>query len=78
MGKYVIDGIPEAKAGVQQFNVTFTVNDDCILIVKTEMMHDGTVKEITIPPQQHFGLSEQAVNQMIADNNFERAGISFG
>ncbi len=51
LGKFVLDGIPPAKAGVPQIDVTFEIDADGILQVSAQDQGTGKEQSITIQDQ---------------------------
>jgi len=62
LGKFVLDGIPPAKAGVPQIDVTFEIDADGILQVSAQ--DQGTGKEQSITIQDQARLDEEEIEKM--------------
>ncbi|WGI16756.1 molecular chaperone DnaK [Methanonatronarchaeum sp. AMET-Sl] len=62
LGRFVLDGIPPAKAGVPQIDVTFEIDADGILQVSAK--DQGTGKEQSITIQDQARLDEDEIEKM--------------
>ena len=65
LGRFILDGIPPAPAGVPQIEVTFDIDANGILHVSAHDKGSGKKQHITI--QGSSGLSEEEVEQMRAE-----------
>ena len=72
LGKYTITGIPPGKAGAHKVEVNFKIDANCILTVKSKTMHDGAAHDLVIKPDDHFALSDEDVDRMVAEGQFMR------
>lgn len=48
IGEFILEGIPAAKAGVPQIDVTFNIDSNCLLTVKARDVVTGNEQSITI------------------------------
>ena len=78
LGKFMIPDLPAGKAGSVKVEVNFKIDENSILRVKSKTLFDGKTYELEIKPEDHFALTEEEVNQMIAQGQFLRNQISFG
>ncbi len=65
LGKFQLTGIPPAPRGMPQIEVTFDIDANGILHVTAKDLGTGTEQKIEI--KSGSGLSEQEVEQMVAD-----------
>ncbi len=65
LGKFVLDGIPPAPRGLPQIEVTFDIDANGILNVSAKDKATGREQAITITASS--GLSDEEVEQMVAD-----------
>ena len=65
LGKFQLTGIPAARRGVPQIEVTFDIDANGIVHVTAK--DKGTGKESTITIQDGSGLSQDEIDQMIKD-----------
>lgn len=72
LGKFSLEGIPPAKAGVPQIELTLGIDADGVLNVTAKDLNTGKDKKITI--KANGGLSEQDVAKMLkeAEANAEK------
>ena len=52
--------------------VNFKIDANCILTVKSKTMHDGAAHDLVIKPDDHFALSDEDVQRMVAEGQFMR------
>ena len=65
LGKFILDGIPPARRGVPQIEVTFDIDSNGILHVTAKDTSTGKEQKITI--QNSTNLSDEEVEKMKAD-----------
>lgn len=65
LGKFILDGIPPARRGVPQVEVTFDIDSNGILNVTAKDKTSGKEQKITI--QNSTNLSDEEVEKMKAD-----------
>lgn len=65
LGRFILDGIPPARRGMPQVEVTFDIDSNGILHVTAKDKTSGKEQKITI--QNSTNLSEDEVNRMKAD-----------
>lgn len=65
LGTFKLGGIPKAKRGIPQIEVTFDIDVDGILSVKAKEKQTGTEQSVTI--QGASNLNESEVEKMLAD-----------
>ena len=65
LGNFRLDGIPSAKRGVPQIEVTFDIDVDGILSVKAREKETGVEQSVTI--QGASNLNENEVDEMLAE-----------
>ena len=65
LGKFILDGIPPAPRGLPQIEVTFDIDANGILNVSAKDKATGREQAITITASS--GLSDEEVEQMVAD-----------
>ena len=65
LGRFHLDGIPSAPRGVPQIEVTFKLNQDCILDVSAK--DKATSKEQSIRIEASSGLSDEEIEKMKED-----------
>jgi len=65
LGRFILDGIPPARRGIPQIEVTFDIDADGILNVAAEDKATGREQHITITASS--GLSKDEVDQMVKD-----------
>lgn len=66
LGKFNLEGIPPAKRGVPQIEVTFDVDTNNILQVSAQDKSTGNVQSITITNEKGR-LSEEEVDRLIKE-----------
>jgi len=66
LGEIVLDGIPPAPAGVPKIEVTFTIDENGILVVKAKDLGTGKEKELTIEAPHR--LSEEEIQRIIEES----------
>jgi molecular chaperone DnaK len=65
LGKFILDGIPPARRGVPQVEVTFDIDANGILKVSASDKATGRTQHITITASS--GLSDSEVDRMVKD-----------
>ncbi len=65
LGRFVLDGIPPARRGIPQIEVTFDIDANGILNVSAKDKGTGKSQHITI--QASSGLSDSEIDQMVKD-----------
>lgn len=65
LGRFILDGIPPARRGMPQIEVTFDIDSNGILNVTAKDKNSGKEQKITI--QNSTNLSEEEVEQMKQD-----------
>ena len=65
LGRFILDGIPPARRGMPQVEVTFDIDSNGILHVTAKEKNTGKEQKITI--QNSTNLSEEEVEKMKAD-----------
>src|SRR6056297_3104569 len=65
IGRFHLDGIPPAKRGTPQIEVTFDIDANGIIKVSAKDL--GTGKEQSISIQKPGGLSDEEIDQMVKD-----------
>jgi len=66
LGEIVLDGIPPAPAGVPKIEVTFTIDENGILVVKAKDLGTGKEKQLTIEAPHR--LSEDEIQRIIEES----------
>ncbi|HEU4323936.1 MAG TPA: molecular chaperone DnaK [Roseiflexaceae bacterium] len=65
LGRFVLDGIPQAPRGVPQIEVTFDIDANGIVHVTARDKNTGREQRITLTASS--GLTEQEIEQMVRD-----------
>jgi molecular chaperone DnaK len=65
LGRFILDGIPPARRGVPQVEVTFDINADGILHVNAQDKATGREQAMQILPSS--GLSDNEIDQMVSE-----------
>ncbi len=65
LGRFVLDGIPQAPRGVPQIEVTFDIDANGIVHVTARDKNTGREQRITLTASS--GLTEQEIDQMVRD-----------
>jgi len=63
LAEFELTGIPEMNAGLAQIQLSFSLNDDGILLVKARELRSGVEQSIQVQPQ--YGLTGQEVDAML-------------
>lgn len=63
LAEFELTGIPEMNAGLAQIQLSFSLNEDGILLVKARELRSGVEQSIQVQPQ--YGLTGQEVNTML-------------
>jgi molecular chaperone HscA len=66
LAEFVLAGIPAMPAGLPKLEVSFFINADGILVVKTKELRSGVEQSIEIKPQ--YGLTDSEVEAMLQDS----------
>jgi len=66
LAEFIFSGIPAMPAGLPKVEVSFFINADGILVVKTKELRSGTEQSIEIKPQ--YGLTDMEVEAMLKDS----------
>jgi molecular chaperone DnaK len=80
IGQFILDGIPNAKAGVPQIEVTFDIDANCLLLVTARDMVTNRERQIRITdshlltPAQVTSLQKRLRESQANQENFERLG----
>ncbi|MEZ0224042.1 MAG: molecular chaperone DnaK [Alphaproteobacteria bacterium] len=65
LGKFTLDGIPPAKAGTPEIEVSLNIDADGVLNVSAKDMKTGRAQKVTV--KANGGLSEDEVAKMLKD-----------
>ena len=65
LGRFILDGIPPARRGIPQVEVTFDINADGILHVNAQDKATGREQAMQILPSS--GLSDNEIEQMVSE-----------
>ncbi|TAL33859.1 MAG: molecular chaperone DnaK [Alphaproteobacteria bacterium] len=65
LGKFTLDGIPPAKAGMPEIEVSLNIDADGVLNVSAKDMKTGRAQKVTV--KANGGLSEDEVARMLKD-----------
>ena len=68
LGRFILDGIPEAPRGVPRIEVTFRIDADGIVQVSAQEKATGNESQITITASS--GLSEEEIERMVEESEF--------
>jgi molecular chaperone HscA len=66
LAEFVFTGIPAMPAGLPKLEVSFFLNADGILVVKTKELRSGAEQSIEVKPQ--YGLTDSEVEAMLQDS----------
>ncbi|MBC7830283.1 MAG: Fe-S protein assembly chaperone HscA [Chitinophagaceae bacterium] len=66
LGEFNFSGIPGMPAGLPKVEVSFFINADGILIIKTKELRSGIEQSIEVKPQ--YGLTDEEVEKMLLDS----------
>jgi molecular chaperone HscA len=66
LAEFNFTGIPAMPAGLPKLEVSFLIDADGILIVKTKELRSGVEQSIEVKPQ--YGLTDAEVEKMLADS----------
>ena len=68
LAEFILTGIPAMPAGLPKLEVSFFLNADGILVVKTREVRSGVEQSIEVKPQ--YGLTDAEVEAMLQDSIF--------
>ena len=68
LAEFILTGIPAMPAGLPKLEVSFFLNADGILVVKTKEVRSGVEQSIEVKPQ--YGLTDAEVEAMLQDSIF--------
>ena len=66
LAEFILTGIPGMPAGLPKLEVSFFLNADGILVVKTKELRSGVEQSIEVKPQ--YGLTDTEVEAMLQDS----------
>lgn len=66
LAEFNLSGIPAMPAGLPKVEVSFFINADGILVVKTRELRSGVEQTVEVKPQ--YGLTDQEVESMLRDS----------
>ncbi|HKH63392.1 MAG TPA: Fe-S protein assembly chaperone HscA [Flavitalea sp.] len=66
LAEFILTGIPAMPAGLPKLEVSFFLNADGILVVKTKEVRSGLEQSIEVKPQ--YGLTDAEVEAMLQDS----------
>ena len=66
LAEFILTGIPAMPAGLPKVEVSFFLNADGILVVKTKELRSGAEQSIEVKPQ--YGLTDAEVEAMLEDS----------
>jgi molecular chaperone HscA len=66
LAEFLLSGIPGMPAGLPKVEVTFMLNADGILVVKTKELRSGVEQTVEVKPQ--YGLTDAEVEAMLEDS----------
>jgi molecular chaperone HscA len=66
LAEFVFTGIPAMPSGLPKLEVSFFLNADGILVVKTKELRSGAEQSIEVKPQ--YGLTDREVEAMLQDS----------
>lgn len=66
LAEFILTGIPAMPAGLPKLEVSFFLNADGILVVKTREIRSGVEQSIEVKPQ--YGLTDAEVESMLQDS----------
>jgi molecular chaperone HscA len=66
LAEFNFTGIPAMPAGLPKLEVSFFINADGIMVIKTKELRSGIEQSIEVTPQ--YGLTDDEVEQMLLDS----------
>lgn len=72
LAEFNLSGIPAMPAGLPKVEVSFFINTDGILVVKTKELRSGVEQSIEVQPQ--YGLTDTQVEKMLQDSIIHAKG----